>query len=325
MTSATRTRATRSTTRKPHPRTRAGRPASPADEAARTAQIEELNTQLRDAVNALVSDDAWRDMLRFTARFHRYSLNNMLLLWAQAQHRGTVLSAVMGYRSWQAVDRQVRKGERGYKVIAPIRRRLTEEEAAQLGPRGYDATGRPALAVRGFRVETVFDIAQTDGEPLPTVAAPAELAGDGPVGLFDRVAELVNARGYTLTREQPLSSPDAYGEVGYAHRVVRVRADVEPAQACKTLIHELGHITADHEHRRDTSRDQRETEAESIAYIVAAAHGLDTAGYSAPYVARWSNGDPELMRTAAEHVHRAAHTILTELDPTTDREPTPHS
>lgn len=263
-------------------------------------------------------------MLGFTARFHRYSLNNVLLLWAQAQHRGTALSAVTGYRSWQAAGRQVRKGERGYRVIAPIRRRLTEQEAAQLGPRGYDATGRPALAVRGFRAETVFDLAQTDGDPVPTVAEPTELAGDGPAGLFHRIAELLTARGYTLTREQPLSHPEAYGEVSFAHRVVRVRPDVDPAQACKTLIHELGHITADHEHRRDVSREQRETEAESIAYIVAAAHGLDSTGYSPPYVAHWSNGDPDLMRAAAEHVHRAARTILTELNPATDQEPTSH-
>lgn len=279
----------------------------------RAAKVEALAGQLTAAVETITTDEAWLSMLRTAARFHSYSMNNVILLWAQAEERGMELTHVAGFSRWHSLGRHVRKGERGLKVFAPRRYRLSAEEAAKLGPEGYDGQGRPRMVIRGFKIEHVFDISQTDGEALPEEPGPQTLAGAGPSGLWDAVSGLVEAKGYVIERRNPLTL-GAYGSVSFEEREVRVRPDVDEAQACKTLLHELGHIEADHENRREISRAQRETEAESIAYVVAHAHGLDTEGYSAPYVAGWSAGDPEVIRAAATAVHRAAGTILAGLD-----------
>ena len=163
--------------------------------------------------------------------------------------------------------------------------------------------------MRGFRVVHVFDVAQTDGEPLPDVA-PALLGGQAPAGLWDDLAGQVAGHGYTLERG------DCSGANGYTdptRRVVRVRDGVDDAQAVKTLAHELGHIECGHVEDLPTYLTRRgrcEVEAESVAYVVAAAHGLDASGYTFAYVAGWAGTDLARVRQAAETVTTAARTIL---------------
>lgn len=151
----------------------------------------------------------------------------------------------------------------------------------------------------GFKVVHVFDVSQTDGEPLPDVE-PTQLSGTGPDGLWEYLASLVRDDEHRIERGPwPLG---ANGYTDFTARVVRVRDDVDPAQAAKTLAHELGHTRADHEHRftdyatSNACRGQAEVEAESIAYLIAAEAGLDAAAYSVPYLAGWSGGDVDLLR-----------------------------
>lgn len=171
----------------------------------------------------------------------------------------------------------------------------------------------------------VFDITQTDGAPLPEVT-PNPLTGDPPALLWQRLARVVEADGYAIERGP---CGDAYGHTRFTDRVVRVRDDVPGAQAAKTLAHELGHIRAEHHTRfagayhRDTGcRGQAEVEAESIAYVVAAAAGLDTASYTVPYVAHWAAGDTALLRDTATRVLATARGILTDTG-TMPADPTP--
>lgn len=280
----------------------------------RTAQVQALTERLNNAVAGLVSGDAWQAMLRMAARFHRYPFRNVMLLWAQAEDREMQLSQVAGYRSWQSVGRQVRKGEKALRVLAPVRRRLSAEEAAERAAHGepaYDAEGRPVRVVRGFRLESVFDIFQTDGDELPRADQPQWLSGPAPARLWDALAELVAAEGYRLERNP--EHGDAHGWTDHGDRVVSVRPDLEEAQAVATLAHELGHIRAGHDDR-PIGRRQRETEADSITYVVCCAHGLDPTAAATPYAASWSNGDPKILQAAAETVHRTAVEILADLD-----------
>jgi len=112
------------------------------------------------------------------------------------------------------------------------------------------------------------------------------------------------------------------GYTDFSARVVRVRDDVDEAQAVKTLAHELGHIRADHEHRfpdygvSRSCRGQAEVEAESIAYLVTAGATLDTASYSVPYLAGWSSGDTGLLRTSMTTVLAVARTLWNEVSET---------
>jgi antirestriction protein ArdC len=177
-------------------------------------------------------------------------------------------------------------------------------------PQG-DAEPAAKRVLRGFKVVHVFDVTQTDGNPLPDVG-PELLRGEAPELLWDHLAGLVATDGYRLERG-PCSG--ANGSTDYASRVVRVIDAADPAQAVKTLAHELGHIRADHEHRftdYTTSlrcRGQAEIEAESIAYLITTDAGLDTASYSAPYLAGWSGGNIDLLRESMTRVIKASRAI----------------
>ncbi len=276
----------------------------------RAERLAELHEQITDGVAALVDSDAWRAMLDTAAKFHTYSLGNVLLIALQAPQA----TRVAGFRTWKSLGRQVRKGERGLAILAPCTYRpKTSSKAGDDEPgqdeRGGEAAPTGGKQVRGFRVVHVFDVAQTDGEPLPDVA-PALLTGQAPAGLWDNLASQVTGHGYTLERG------DCAGAGGYTdptRRVVRVRDDVDDAQAVKTLAHELGHIECGHVEDLPTyvtCRDRCEVEAESVAYVVAAAHGLDASGYTFAYVAGWAGGDLARVRQAAETVTKAARTIL---------------
>ena len=272
--------------------------------------MEELHQRLREAVEQLESGEQWQAWLQFARGFHRYSFNNMILIRAQRPDA----TAVASYRTWQAKGRQVRKGETALRVLAPILRRTTILDDHGRPVRGEDGKPRQRQQVCGFRPAPVFDLAQTDGPPIPEPARPELLAGDAPDGLWDALAREVSERGYRLRRGSLDDLHGANGLTNLTTREVWVRHDVDPAQATKTLAHELGHILL-HTHpdpadmtgnSGDSSSDDtqavdtaegwvscagiREVEAESVAFLVTAAHGLDSDDYTFPYVASWAAG-----------------------------------
>jgi len=164
-----------------------------------------LHEQISDGVAALVESQGWRAMLDIAAKFHSYSLGNLLLIGAQAPQA----TRVAGFRTWQSVGRQVRKGERGIAILAPCTYRpKTADQAEPAAPAGPDpaATCSGGVApdagggqVRGFRVVHVFALHQTEGDPLPDVA-PALLVGQAPAGLWDALEGQVLGHGYTVHR-----------------------------------------------------------------------------------------------------------------------------
>lgn len=306
-TTDTRTRRTGATTKK----TRTTK--SPEEWAA---EVEALAEQLTDAVAELTTGEAWVRMLRVAARFTRYSPTNVLLLWMQAEQRGVSLSRVAGYRAWQAMGRQVVKGARSFAVRAPVRRRLTMEEAAERARTGqrpaFDPDGRPALVVRGFRLERVFRYEDTEGELLPEAPEVGYVTGDTPAGAWDALAALVARDGYRLTADA--EDGETRGHTNFTERVVNVDPRFELAERVHILVHELGHIRCDHESRRDVSRAQRETEAESVAFIVCTVLGLAVSDVAATYVGGWTDGDPDTITDAQAAIHLAVRSVLVELE-----------
>ena len=262
-------------------------------------RLEAAHADLVAAVESLSSGDDWKRMLETSARFHHYSANNVLLIMLQCPDA----TRVAGYRMWQSMGRQVRKGERGIRILAPCHYRYTT--------RDDDGTDHEHVGIRGFTPGSGFDVSQTDGEPLPDVS-PHLLQGDATAGLYDALAAQVAACGYTLERGDCLG---ANGTTDHAARTVRVRDDVSDAQATKTLAHELAHVML----HPDTvayfrCRGRSEVEAESVAFLVCQAAGLATDGYSFPYVARWADGDASAVQDTAERVITTARAILAALD-----------
>lgn len=283
----------------------------------RVAEVEALAAELTAAVATLTGSAAWVRMLRVAARFHRYSANNVLLLWMQAEQRGVTLTRVAGYRAWQGMGRQVVKGARSLGVLAPVRRRLSVEEATQRAAAGqrpaFDADGRAALVVRGFRIERVFRIEDTEGEPLPEAPELGTVDGDTPTGTWEMLADLVYRHGYRLTGE--FEHDGARGHTDFTTRTVNIDPVHPLPERVHVLIHELAHIRCEHGQRRDVSRAQRETEAESVAFIVCTAMGLHVGDVSAVYVGGWTDGDPDTIAAAQAHIHQAARSLLADLDP----------
>ena len=275
-------------------------------ETTRSETVERLHDQLQESLRELVTSEDWKRALEVASRFHDYSFANTRLIWTQALARGFTPTRVAGYRTWQQFGRQVRRGERGLQILAPVIRKVTvdsdEEEAKE------------QRRVVGFRVVHVFDISQTDGEPLPEVTA-AVVEGDLPAQ-WSRVAELIGEAGFDLQVANLDRLGDANGITDWQHRDVVIRADLPGAQRFKTAVHELAHIRL-HEPTsggRPNCRGIVEVEAESVAYMVCAALGIDSAGYSLPYVASWSGGDLDKVAATANRVIGSARSIITQLE-----------
>jgi antirestriction protein ArdC len=276
--------------------------ATDAKTAAREERLEALHEALVEQTKTLTTSEGWLDYLNFASKFRQYSLNNTLLILCQRPDSTHVAS----YKKWAELGRQVRKGEKSMAIFAPMTRKREDKD------------GEEKRYISGFRAVPVFDIAQTDGDPVPEPVLPALLDGEAPEGLWDALLVVIDANGYEVKRG------DCHGANGYtrpSERLIMVRDDVSDAQAVKTLVHETAHmllhcgeeggLTADAMMHRSIA----EVEAESVAYIVANVHGLPTEEYSLPYVAGWSDGKPEAVAATADRVLKCSKQILAITEP----------
>lgn len=283
---------------------------------------------LEREVSALRSGEDWQRYLAFSAKLHAYSPNNVMLIAAQHAHAygegkvsTPVPSYVAGYRSWQALGRQVEKGQKGYVVLAPLRYKRREAVAPDGRARrlrrdeqpAQQETERSSQVLGGFTIEHVFAVEQTTGAQLPPPQTPVLLSGEAPRGLGAAVLALIEARGYEVDSvPSAVELAGANGVTIWEQRLIRVRSDMDDAAMTKTLIHEAAHVLL-HEGPAGSriSRAQKEVEAESVAFVVAAAHGMASDGYSFPYVAAWAGADPHKAVAASQaRISHAASAIL---------------
>ena len=299
-------------------------------QAARDAKLDALHERLTGAVEKLVSGDDWRRALEFAARFRSRSFGNTLLIWAQhleAFEQGRVPdpepSYVAGYKQWQALGRQVAKGQPGYQILAPVTGRFatsTPHDAESWRRLGRFEKPRPGEVVRsrmvGAKPAYVWDVSQTTGDPIPERPTPTLLEGEAPAGLWDGLAALVEADGYRVLRVPHEGLIDgANGLTDYRAHTVAVRTNMGPAAQVKTLAHELGHVRLHGPDNPDAVKHRGigEVEAESVALMIGAAHG------TIPYVSGWAGTvagkDPaEVVQATGERVRKAAGAILDALD-----------
>ncbi|CAL8977519.1 hypothetical protein PROP_02217 [Propionicimonas sp. T2.31MG-18] len=289
-----------------------------AADQARRETVEQLHEQLAEGIANLDDKDAWQRWLGMASKLHRYSFNNVVLTMMQKPDA----TMIAGYRAWQAMGHQVRRGERAIKILGPVTRKV-ELVDRLTGEPIRDAEGRQQYVWQlvGVRPVSVFDASQVD-PPVESPPKPTLLRGQAPPGLWDSLAELVEAEGFRLARGD---CGGANGLTDYLGREVRVRADVDDAQAVKTLAHELAHVLIrpdPGEPYAGACRGRREVEAESVAYVVAAAHNLDTSQYTFNYVAGWAtkaatpeNGIEAVVAETGARVIATADTILAHTKP----------
>ena len=268
-------------------------------------RIKEITEQLEAGVRAVFESDAYKAYLKCMSKFHNYSLNNTLLIALQRPDASLCAS----YTSWQKDHgRQVRKGEKGIKIIAPCKYKVELEEK--------DEDGNQKIAERtGFKVVTTFDISQTEGPELPTVGV-NELVGE--VGdyrkLFKALTEMCPVPIYTEDIQN-----GAKGYYSDVDRKIVIKSDMSQLQTIKTMIHEMAHekLHAKENLDKDHPVDRRtkEVEAESIAYTICQHYGLDSSDYSFSYVAGWSSGkEVKELKASLERIRSAADEMITGID-----------
>lgn len=306
----------------------------------RDVKIEALQERLTTAVESLVTGDDWRKAVEFSARFRSRSFRNSALIASQhleAHELGLVPEPfptyVAGFKQWQRLGRSIVKGQHGYQIFAPVKGRFASATPADPDSwRRLNRGEKPQAGetvkskVIGLRLAYVFDISQTEGDPIPEPPKPKILQGTAPEGLWDGLADQITDRGFEL---RLVSDAQAIfgrnGQTDYLQREVSVRMDMDEAAQVKTLCHELAHVMLRGDNpiasliEAEAHRGIQEVEAESVAAMVGAVHGLDTSDYTIPYVATWSTHVPdsspvEVVQTTAERVRRAAITILEGLD-----------
>ena len=223
------------------------------DVTSQKERIKEITEQLEAGVTDVFESDAYKAYLKCMSKFHNYSLNNTLLIALQRPDA----SLVAGYQAWKKDHgRQVRKGEKGIKIIAPCKYKVKLEEK--------DDEGNQKVAeYTGFKVATVFDYAQTEGPELPTIGV-NELTGD--VGdyrkLFNALTEMCPVPIYT----EDINN-GAKGYYSDANRKIVIKSDMSQLQTIKTMIHEMAHEKLHAKEKLDkdhpVDRRTKEVEAES--------------------------------------------------------------
>jgi antirestriction protein ArdC len=265
--------------------------------------------QLTEATEALLCSDGWQRWLRTRSRFHRYSLRNTLLI----AHQCPNATRVAGFRSWLALGRAVRKGEKSIRILAPIRYRRASDDTQPEDER--------AEQLVGFKLAAVFDVSQTDPlpgvEPAPLEPPASPIDGDSHAQLLAPLEAHAASLGYAVSYS-PLA-----GRAGYCSARERqiVVDDQLPANGkVATLVHELAHAHGIDYQR--FSRAEAELIVESVAYLVCSGAGLDTSGESVPYLAGWNPDNAierlgQLTATIDEIARRIEHALI----PTSDDRP----
>jgi hypothetical protein len=317
--------------------------------ADRDAKLDALHAKLSSAVEQLVTGEDWLQALTFAAKFRARSFNNTLLIAMQhaiAHAEGLVPNPdptyVAGFKQWKALDRNVRKGQPGYQIYAPVTKRMATL-SPETGPwrrLGRGEKPEPGEIVRprivGLRPAYVWDVSQTDGKPLPEPPPSVQMpAGQAPTGLWDGLAALVAERGYDLRIvPDPTALGGALGRTTYPTKRVEICDSLDDAAKTAVLTHELAHVdlhAPGHDRAPDDGtltngaptvsqhRGIREVEADSVAYMVNASHGLATDSSTIPYIADWASTVPgasvaEIVQSTATRVRDAAIKILDGLD-----------
>ena len=284
-----------------------------------TERMKEITDRLETGIQQLFDSDRYKAYLTTMAKFHNYSFNNTLLIAMQGGQ------LVAGFNKWKdTFHRTVKKGEKGIKILAPAPYKVKQkmEKLDEQGKPILDKDGKPlteekTVQIPAFKVVSVFDVSQTEGEPLPSIAV-NELSGS-----------VQDYQDFFKALEQASPVPIGFEDIeggahGYFHLLdnrIAIQEGMSQLQTIKTAIHEIAHAklhAIDPDDPEQTNRPDsrtREVQAESVAYAVCQHYGLDTSEYSFGYVAGWSSGrELAELKASLEIIRSAAHELISALD-----------
>lgn len=280
--------------------------------------MDSIMQSLESGVEELFTSNRYQEFLKTMAKFHNYSFNNTMLIAMQRPDATLVTS----YKNWQSMGRQVMKGEKGITIIAPApykkmkeKEVLDENQRPIMGTDGKPKTEKVEITVPHFKAVTVFDIAQTSGEPIQTLAPELLTAA---VQDFDSFMQAIQKISPVPIRFDEIDG-NANGYYHNADKEIVIKKGLSESQTLKTAIHETAHAKL---HDREImeslgvekDRLTKEVEAESVAYCVCSSFGLDTSDYSFPYIAGWSSSrEMKEMKASMDVIRKTAGEMIDQL------------
>ena len=286
---------------------------------ARKQEMDQMAQKLEAGVKDVFQGENYKAYLDFCAKMPRYSINNQILIMMQKPDA----TMCQSFTGWKEMGRFVKKGEKGIRVMAPAPYKM-EREQDKLGNDGkpvLDKDGEPVkevveVKVNAFKPVSTFDISQTEGEPVPRLGVD-ELTGsvEGYATLMEAIKQ---ASPVPISFENIESGAKGYYQV--EENRIAIQEGMSEAQTVKTALHEASHASLHNKEAMNAdsdkkSRNQKECEAESVAYVVCQHYGIDTAEYSFPYVAGWSS-DKEIpeLKASLDTIRRAASDLIVKID-----------
>ena len=280
--------------------------------------MDSIMQSLESGVEELFTSNRYQEFLKTMAKFHNYSFNNTMLIAMQRPDATLVTS----YKNWQSMGRQVMKGEKGITIIAPApykkmkeKEVLDENQRPIMGTDGKPKTEQVEVTVPHFKAVTVFDIAQTSGEPIQTLA-PELLTAT--VQDFDSFMQAIQKISPVPIRFDEIDG-NANGYYHNADKEIVIKKGLSESQSLKTAIHETAHAKLHDKEIMESlgvekDRLTKEVEAESVAYCVCSSFGLDTSDYSFPYIAGWSSSrEMKEMKASMDVIRKTAGEMIDQL------------
>ena len=277
-------------------------------------QIKALTDQLEKGIKEVFTSEKYKAYVSTMEKFHSYSFNNSILIYVQKPNA----TMVAGFKTWQSLERQVKKGERGIRIFAPRPYKVIRDvEAVDPGTGEVllDPNGKPIMEkeersyVRFIPVK-VFDVSQTEGKALPTLTE--ELQGEAQ-NYEALMAAIKEAAQVPIRFDTWADSKKGYYNL--TNQEIVIKSGMSERQTVKTAIHETAHsiLHTDKEHLKDSAT--MEVEAESVAFVVCQHFGLDTSDYSFGYLASWSSGKelPEL-KASLQTIQKTSDGLIGKLE-----------
>lgn len=288
--------------------------------ATQEERLQELTDRLENGIKDLYASGRYAEYLAAMSRFHHYSFGNVILILLQCP----TATKVAGYNRWKKdFGRQVKKGEHGISILCPCpQKRWMEKQKRDpttgqplFAPDGSAVMETVKITIPKFKIGTVFDVSQTEGRELPSVAI-SELSGE--VDFFQDLYDCLADLSPVPIIEDSVPGA-AKGYFSSEQQKIVIRPGMPQLQIIKTLVHEIAHAIL-HDRSKvpveeQKERHQKEIEAESVAYVVCQGIGLDTSDYSFGYIASWSS-DKELkdLKASLDVIHSTAGDMLSKIE-----------
>lgn len=265
----------------------------------RAEKVKEFSNKIEEGIKGVFESSEYKRFLKVMSKFHKYSVNNTVAILMQKPEA----TMVAGFKKWNEVNRNVKKGEKGIQILVPMQIKIKEENKD-----GIEEEKKITIFKPGY----VFDLSQTEGEPLPKLTN--ELKGT--VEDYENFKEaLIRSTDFKVEFEDIKGS--AKGYCSPAKEKIAIKNGMDEVQNIKTLIHEMAHAELHRDISKENriTREQAETEAESVAYVVSNYYNVDTSDYSFGYLAAWASSENlEELKGSLETIRKCANSLIEKID-----------